>query len=152
MNPTNMFCEKPSPMLRIENLHATVDGKEILKGISLALNPGEIHAMMGPNGSGKSTLAYVLAGRPGYEVSEGSVSFSPPLPCREGNGFAFPRSPRTRRCRPVPRFPIPRRDPRRLLPPVPARESQCATPLPRRGRAVRRRIHQAGEEPGGIAR
>ena len=64
-------------MLRIENLHATVDGKAILKGISLTLNPGEIHAVMGPNGSGKSTLAYVLAGRPGYEVTEGSVTFTP---------------------------------------------------------------------------
>jgi Fe-S cluster assembly ATP-binding protein len=61
-------------MLKIENLHATVDGKAILKGISLDLKPGEIHAMMGPNGSGKSTLAYVLAGRPGYEVTEGSVT------------------------------------------------------------------------------
>jgi Fe-S cluster assembly ATP-binding protein len=61
-------------VLRIENLHATVDGKAILNGISLALNPGEIHAIMGPNGSGKSTLAYVLAGRPGYEVTEGSVT------------------------------------------------------------------------------
>ena len=61
-------------MLRIENLHANVDGKAILKGISLALNPGEIHAIMGPNGSGKSTLAYVLAGRPGYEVTQGSVT------------------------------------------------------------------------------
>ena len=61
-------------MLKIENLHATVDGKAILKGISLTLNPGEIHAIMGPNGSGKSTLSYVLAGRPGYEVTEGSVT------------------------------------------------------------------------------
>ncbi len=61
-------------MLRIENLHATVDGKHILNGISLTLNPGEIHAMMGPNGSGKSTLAYVLSGRPGYEVTQGSVT------------------------------------------------------------------------------
>src|ERR1044072_4871832 len=61
-------------MLHINNLHETVDGKEILKGISLTLNPGEIHAIMGPNGSGKSTLAYVLAGRPGYEVTEGSVT------------------------------------------------------------------------------
>ena len=63
-------------MLKIENLHATVDGKAILKGLSLTLNPGEIHAIMGPNGSGKSTLAYVLAGRPGYEVTEGSVDAS----------------------------------------------------------------------------
>ena len=71
-------------MLKIDNLHASVDGKPILKGISLELNPGEIHAIMGPNGSGKSTLAYVLAGRPGYEVTEGSVTFSP-LP-GEGRG------------------------------------------------------------------
>ena len=62
-------------MLKIENLHATVDGKAILKGISLELNAGEIHAIMGPNGSGKSTLSYVIAGRPGYEVTEGSVTF-----------------------------------------------------------------------------
>src|SRR5687767_13645925 len=64
-------------MLRIENLHATVDGNTILNGVSLTLNPGEIHAIMGPNGSGKSTLSYVLAGRPGYEVTEGSVTFQP---------------------------------------------------------------------------
>src|SRR5687768_3544031 len=61
-------------MLRIENLHATVEGKAILNGISLTLKAGEIHAMMGPNGSGKSTLSYVLAGRPGYEVTSGSVT------------------------------------------------------------------------------
>ena len=61
-------------MLKIENLHAAVDGKAILKGIDLILNPGEIHAIMGPNGSGKSTLSYVLAGRPGYEVTDGSVT------------------------------------------------------------------------------
>ena len=62
-------------MLRIENLHAEVDGKPILKGLSLALNPGEVHAIMGPNGAGKSTLGYVLSGRPGYEVTEGSATF-----------------------------------------------------------------------------
>jgi Fe-S cluster assembly ATP-binding protein len=61
-------------MLRIENLHATVGGKAILNGISLAVNAGEVHAIMGPNGSGKSTLSYVLGGRPGYEVSDGSVT------------------------------------------------------------------------------
>ncbi|HTU13231.1 MAG TPA: Fe-S cluster assembly ATPase SufC [Allosphingosinicella sp.] len=62
-------------MLRIDNLHANVADKPILKGIDLVLNPGEIHAIMGPNGSGKSTLSYVLAGRPGYEVTDGSVHF-----------------------------------------------------------------------------
>ncbi len=62
-------------MLRIENLHATVDGKAILNGVDLALAPGQVHAIMGPNGSGKSTLAYVLAGRPGYEVTAGSVTW-----------------------------------------------------------------------------
>ena len=62
-------------MLNINNLHAEVDGKAILKGLSLAVNAGEIHAIMGPNGAGKSTLGYVLGGRPGYEVTEGSVDF-----------------------------------------------------------------------------
>jgi Fe-S cluster assembly ATP-binding protein len=62
-------------MLQINNLHAEVDGKPILKGLTLGVNPGEIHAIMGPNGAGKSTLAYTLGGRPGYEVTEGTVSF-----------------------------------------------------------------------------
>ncbi|QTD54688.1 Fe-S cluster assembly ATPase SufC [Parasphingorhabdus cellanae] len=62
-------------MLKIENLHAQVGDTEILKGLSLELNAGEIHAIMGPNGAGKSTLSYALGGRPGYEITAGSVNF-----------------------------------------------------------------------------
>ena len=63
-------------MLQINNLHAMVGGTEILKGLTLSLNPGEIHAIMGPNGAGKSTLSYVLGGRPGYDVTDGSMTFN----------------------------------------------------------------------------
>ena len=62
-------------MLKIRNLHAEIDGKKILDGLTLEVGAGEVHAIMGPNGAGKSTLAYVLGGRPGYEVTEGSVEF-----------------------------------------------------------------------------
>src|SRR6266478_6338447 len=86
-----------SPMLEIRNLHAGVEGKKILQGVNLTINPGEVHAVMGPNGSGKSTLAQILAGREGYEVTEGVVLYEgkdllemdPEERAREGLFLAF---------------------------------------------------------------
>ena len=62
-------------MIKIKNLHANIEGKEILKGLTLEVNAGEVHAIMGPNGAGKSTLASILAGREEYEITDGSISF-----------------------------------------------------------------------------
>jgi Fe-S cluster assembly ATP-binding protein len=84
-------------MLSIKNLHAKVEGKDILKGLDLQVNPGEIHAIMGPNGSGKSSLAAVLTGRSHYEVTDGEVTYdgkdllemSPEIRAREGVFLAF---------------------------------------------------------------
>jgi Fe-S cluster assembly ATP-binding protein len=84
-------------MLEIRNLHARVGGNDILKGVDLAVGPGQVHAIMGPNGSGKSTLAHVLAGRPGYEVTSGTVRYKgqdllamkPEDRAREGVFLAF---------------------------------------------------------------
>ncbi len=87
-------------MLKVKNLHARINGKEILKGINLEIRPGEVHAIMGPNGSGKSTLSMVLAGNPAYEVTEGSAEFygkdllamAPEIRSHEGLflGFQYP--------------------------------------------------------------
>ncbi len=87
-------------MLEIRDLHATIDGKDVLKGIDLEVGAGEVHALMGPNASGKSTLAYVLAGREGYEVTQGQVLYegrdmlalAPEERAREGLflGFQYP--------------------------------------------------------------
>lgn len=84
-------------MLSIKNLHARVEDKEILKGLNLEVNPGEVHAVMGPNGAGKSSLASVLSGRPGFEVTDGEVTFdgknlldlAPEERAREGLFLAF---------------------------------------------------------------
>jgi Fe-S cluster assembly ATP-binding protein len=84
-------------LLEIQNLHASVDGNEILHGVDLRLNPGEVHAIMGPNGSGKSTLASVLAGKEDYEITEGKIlldgmdllEMDPEVRAREGLFLAF---------------------------------------------------------------
>lgn len=87
-------------MLEVKDLHAQINGKEILKGVNLTIRPGEVHAIMGPNGAGKSTLSMVLAGNPAYEVTEGSATFNgkdllampPEIRSHEGLflGFQYP--------------------------------------------------------------
>ncbi|MCA1833725.1 MAG: Fe-S cluster assembly ATPase SufC [Actinomycetota bacterium] len=102
MAQTQTIEQKPEAkageeLLRIEELHATVEGREILKGISLVIKRGETHAVMGPNGSGKSTLAYILTGRPGYEITKGRILYkgediagtTPDARARSGMFLAF---------------------------------------------------------------
>jgi Fe-S cluster assembly ATP-binding protein len=97
-----------TPLLEVDNLHVSVDGNEILRGVDLTLYPGEVHAIMGPNGSGKSTLAQVLAGHPAYQVTAGSVRFQgndlleldPEERAREGVFLAFQYPIERRRSRP----------------------------------------------------
>jgi len=96
-HPTTVTTLLEKLMLEIRNLHAAIDGKEILKGITLTVKKGEVHAIMGPNGSGKSTLAKVLAGHPDYEVTSGEVIYegknllemAPDERAREGVFMAF---------------------------------------------------------------
>ena len=91
------MSQQTKPLLEIRGLHARVSGKEILKGLDLAIRPGEVHAIMGPNGAGKSTLAGVLSGRPAFEVTQGSVLYdgrdllalAPEERAREGVFLAF---------------------------------------------------------------
>ena len=94
---SNVDDQSPQPLLEVKNLHAGVEGKQILHGIDLTVMPGEVHAIMGPNGSGKSTLTKVLAGHEGFEVTGGEVRYqgrnlldlAPEERAREGVFLAF---------------------------------------------------------------
>ena len=100
-------------MFEVENLHVVIEDKEILKGVDLTINKGEIHALMGPNGSGKSTLAYVIAGHPAYEVTEGAIRY-------KGEDILELDAGRAGAQGHLPGVPVSDRDPRRLdgeLPP-----------------------------------
>ena len=117
-----------SKVLKIDNLHVAIDGKEILKGVDLTIRQGEVHALMGPNGSGKSTLSYALMGHPNYEVTEGSVTL-------DGQDILATGARRAGQGRAVPGLPVPDVDPRRdrgQLPPP--RGHQRPQPRPQ-GRA-----------------
>ena len=111
-------------MLEIKNLQVKAEGKEILKGIDLHVNTGEVHAIMGPNGSGKSTLARVLSGHPEYEVTGGEVLY-------EGKDLLEMDPGRARPRRRVPGVPVPGRDPRRQQRLLPQGRAQRHAQAPR---------------------
>ena len=130
-------------LLSINNLHASVEDHEILKGLSLDVNAGEVHAIMGPNGSGKSTLAGVLAGRDDYEITEGSVSF-------DGDDLLEMDPEERTRERPLSRVPVPRRAAGREHAPVsPYGGQQRPRPSPAR-RDVGRRLPQVDAREGRV--
>ncbi len=108
-----------TPELIVDNLHVSVEGKEILKGLSLEVRKGEIHALMGPNGSGKSTFANTLMGHPRYEVTAGDILLQGREHSRDGARRALARGP-------VHGVPVPGRDPRALGRQLPAHRAQRA--------------------------
>ena len=131
-------------LLEIRNLQVRVDDREILKGLDLTVNEGEVHAIMGPNGSGKSTLAHVLSGKPGYEVTGGSVTF-------EGADLLELSPRRARGARHLPRLPVSAGNPRRRHHDVPAHRAQRPAQDARRDGAVDAGIHEAGARGGGAS-
>ena len=123
-------------LLEIKNLHVALeDGTEIVKGVDLAVDQNEMHAIMGPNGSGKSTLAYALMGHPAYEITEGEILFDGEDSCRA-------RRRRARAARPLPRVPVPARDPGRHRDELPAQRDQ------RDPQGARRRRGRPDPDPG----
>ena len=116
-------------LLEVKNLQVRVEEREILHGLTLTVNKGEVHAIMGPNGSGKSTLSHVIAGKPGYEVTGGEILFN-------GRGPAGDGARRARRQGRVPGVPVSGGDPRRRHHDFPAHRAERAAQGARRGRVL----------------